>query len=177
MANLSKEEYERRTEILLRSWATQSSYEIEQETGIPKSWLIKNARKRGLKHTEETTRRLKLKSHLNWHIDREALSQKKKRMFRMDVFRVMSGMKPLGNIPVYLTPKITRRAMYKLARRGYWFDNVDDRKLYYNEETNRTKWEAYHTRKHRIVFIDASTPIETERRAVADTPDGKLNLL
>lgn len=154
MTVLAKAEYERRARLLREMYPTMSTKEISERTGIHKSWLISNAKKLGLTHTPETVERLRTKRG-EWHIDSSKLSRRRKAIYKMERFRLLSGMPQETRLEVYLTPPKVRNAMRKLARKkGYWFDDIDSRTMYYDENTVRSRFENYHKRTNRISFVE-----------------------
>lgn len=152
---LSPEERARRAEIVERCYPTMSPQEIAEEYGFSETYAIRYARMHGLKHTPETLARFNLKRHAA--IDYASVGKKLLRVYKMERFRIMSGMKQATNYHISLTPKLARKAIYRLARRGYWYDSLEDLRLYYDGETSRTRNEQLLTRRHRIEFVDART--------------------
>lgn len=155
MTVLTKAETQRRERILREMYPTASTSEIKAQTGIPRSWLIRHAKRLGLTHTPDTEKRLHAKKYINRHIDRALLSRRHKARYKMERFRLLSGMPQETRIYVSLTPKKVRRAMYKLAReKNYWIGDIESRILYYDSHTHRTRCEAHHISKSRITFVE-----------------------
>lgn len=155
MTVLAKAEYERRARLLREMYPTMSTKEISERTGIHKSWLISNARKLGLTHTPETVERLRTKRGVKRNCDYAAVGRRRKAIYKMERFRLLSGMPQETRLEVYLAPPKVRDAMRKLAReKGYWFDDIDSRTMYYDENTVRSRFENYHKRANRISFVE-----------------------
>lgn len=154
MRRLGDDERGRRERLLREMYPTMSTSEISDRTGIHKSWLIANARRLGLTHTPETAERLRTKRG-EWHIDSSKLSRRRKAIYKMERLRLMSGMPQETNLTVYLVPTRVRDAMRKLAReKGYWYDDLESRTLYYDGNTARTRFERHHERANRISFVE-----------------------
>lgn len=152
---LSKEEVERREEIIRREFPTKSVMEISREFHIPSKFIGSCVKKYELKHDEATTRRLRRRVKSKEQIEKAVNTLK--HVIRMERFRIESGMEQKTGINLSIIPYKTRRMIYMLKYRyKYFYDNANDRILYYDKETKRTKNEAHFIKKYHIAFEPAS---------------------
>lgn len=121
---------------------------IAQQMGVSKSWVYFNGRARGLqkKFKNKQLRR-------NWIGDDayiesfRAATEKKRKIIRMEKFRVLSGMNKKTKMYIVLKPFNNAQLLARrhALQRGYWYyKNADDTSgirfnVYYSSETNRSR--------------------------------------
>lgn len=150
-------------DITIAEYPHLSTQEIANKYGLTKSLVIRWAKKLGLHHTPETTIRLKLKckdARLLAHNDasyRKGCASRK-RIRRIEEFRVKSGMPQKTKFRISVMPKRVYKAIWHLTRkRNYFTDEEVGGKytIYYDNETHRTSCEHYYTDKYGLTFRQA----------------------
>ncbi len=151
------------TDGLRAMWPTMSATEIAAKTGWHKSLIYKWAKIYGLRHDEETKRRLNTKrvsniekSHTPEIYDK--IRKARCHNHRMERFRVMSGLPQKTKYHISMVPRRVLFAVSGLCtRRNYYRDPNDPYTLYYDSQTRRcdskSYYEDYYTRKYGIRFV------------------------
>ncbi|MCD8282188.1 MAG: hypothetical protein LUC22_02920 [Prevotella sp.] len=153
------EEKGRIRETIARLYPMYSAREIFEQTGISPSTVKGCVQRLGLQHTEETELRLREKSygaarsaHDRGLIDYEALSRRRKALFRLEYYRLWEGKPQETNLRLRHITRRAYMAQYKLCTRsGYKRDASDPYTLLYNAKTRRRD-ETYYTKKYGIKF-------------------------
>ena len=128
----------------------------------PSNWSLL-ARKYGIKNSKEKAERIAENK-------RKALGNTKKRegywkefsemmrkKWRMEYFRVRSGMPQQTNFNLRQIPRsVYNKIYYQIRHNGYIQDEYDFKTLYYDENTNRSKIEKNMAEKYKIKFLPIS---------------------
>lgn len=148
---------------IIRLYPEHSGKWIAQKVGISYSDMRAIVRTHGLRHTEETTRRLKLEILERARAARteetaRKISKTVKTLRRQETLRLMSGQKQLTKLHICLLPQKTRNRMSGLVTARHYFRGNDINRcvLYYDEQTKRSsRAEEYATKHYGIVFKSA----------------------
>ena len=128
----------------------------------PSNWSLL-ARKYGIKNSKEKAERIAENK-------RKALGNTKKRegywkefsemmrkKWRMEYFRVRSGMPQQTNFNLRQIPRLVyNKIYYQIRHNGYIQDEYDFKTLYYDENTKRSKIEKNMAEKYKIKFLPIS---------------------
>lgn len=151
---------EERIAIVKEHYPYMSLMEISTSFDIPYTSVARLAKKMGLKHTEDTEKRLKLKHKDTFNrvfnpSSRKAFIAKMKRIRTLERFRIMSGMPQQTKLRVsLLTPK-AQVAVTRLCRERNYFRDIEAGghfTLFYDEQTDRTPFEHLYVARYRICF-------------------------
>ena len=137
--------------------------EMADKFGYDQSNWSLLARKYGIKNSKEKSERIAENK-------RKALGNTKKRegywkefsemmrkKWRMEYFRVRSGMPQQTNFNLRQIPRsVYNKIYYQIRHNGYIQDEYDFKTLYYDENTKRSKIEKNMTEKYKIKFIPIS---------------------
>ena len=137
--------------------------EMADKFGYDQSNWSLLARKYGIKNSKEKAERIAENK-------RKALSNTKKRegywkefsemmrkKWRMEYFRVRSGMPQQTNFNLRQIPRsVYNKIYYQIRHNGYIQDEYDFKTLYYDENTKRSKIEKNMTEKYKIKFLPIS---------------------
>lgn len=128
----------------------------------PSNWSLL-ARKYGIKNSKEKAERIAENK-------RKALGNTKKRegywkefsemmrkKWRMEYFRVRSGMPQQTNFNLRQIPRsVYNKIYYQIRHNGYIQDEYDFKTLYYDENTNRSKLERQTAEKYKLKILPIS---------------------
>lgn len=150
--------------IIVEHYPTMSSREISRMFAIPKSTVIRWAKKLNLTHTPETQRRLRDKCCCSLQLGRTPESYTKaartmKRHRTMEMFRMRSGIPTETNLHLTLLPPKAQKAVARLIREYSYFRDIQaggHYTLFYDASTRRTQLEHLYTERYRVVFRDAT---------------------
>ena len=137
--------------------------EMSDKFGYDQSNWSLLARKYGIKNSKEKSERIAENK-------RKALGNTKKRegywkefsemmrkKWRMEYFRVRSGMPQQTNFNLRQIPRsVYNKIYYQIRHNGYIQDEYDFKTLYYDENTKRSKIEKNMTEKYKIKFLPIS---------------------
>ena len=137
--------------------------EMADKFGYDQSYWSSLARKYGIKNSKEKAERIAENK-------RKALGNTKKRegywkefsemmckKWRMEYFRVRSGMPQQTNFNLRQIPRsVYNKIYYQIRHNGYIQDEYDFKTLYYDENTKRSKIEKNMTEKYKIKFLPIS---------------------
>ena len=137
--------------------------EMADKFGYDQSNWSLLARKYGIKNSKEKSERIAENK-------RKALGNTKKRegywkefsemmrkKWRMEYFRVRSGMPQQTNFNLRQIPRsVYNKIYYQIRHNGYIQDEYDFKTLYYDENTKRSKIEKNMTEKYKIEFLPIS---------------------
>ena len=137
--------------------------EMADKFGYDQSNWALLARKYGIKNSKEKSERIAENK-------RKALGNTKKRegywkefsemmrkKWRMEYFRVRSGMPQQTNFNLRQIPRsVYNKIYYQIRHNGYIQDEYDFKTLYYDENTKRSKIEKNMTEKYKIKFLPIS---------------------
>ena len=137
--------------------------EMADKFGYDQSNWSLLARKYGIKNSKEKSERIAENK-------RKALGNTKKRegywkefsemmrkKWRMEYFRVRSGMPQQTNFNLRQIPRsVYNKIYYQIRHNGYIQDEYDFKTLYYDENTKRSKIEKNMTEKYKIKFLPIS---------------------
>lgn len=137
--------------------------EMADKFGYDQSNWSLLARKYGIKNSKEKSERIAENK-------RKALDNTKKRerywkefsemmrkKWRMEYFRVRSGMPQQTNFNLRQIPRsVYNKIYYQIRHNGYIQDEYDFKTLYYDENTKRSKIEQNMTEKYKIKFLPIS---------------------
>ena len=137
--------------------------EMADKFGYDQSNWSLLARKYGIKNSKEKAERIAENK-------RKALGNTKKRegywkefsemmrkKWRMEYFRVRSGMPQQTNFNLRQIPRsVYNKIYYQIRHNGYIQDEYDFKTLYYDENTKRSKIEKNMTEKYKIKFLPIS---------------------
>ena len=148
---------------IIELYPTHSASEIGKVIGLDKDRINRFAKKQGIKHTERTWKRIKhertekcVAAH-NQYSWKKAVA-KRRRTYKMELIRLLSGQKKQTNIIVSVLSFKCRRRMKMLCYTFNYFRDEDINKavVYYDKETKRSaKAEKYAKEKYGIDFIEA----------------------
>ena len=80
-----------------------------------------------------------------------------RKKWRMEYFRVRSGMPQQTNFNLRQIPRsVYNKIYYQIRHNGYIQDEYDFKTLYYDENTKRSKIEKNMTEKYKIKFLPIS---------------------
>lgn len=148
-------------EALRKYYPTMSASEIARLTGYKIHTIYKWVAIWGLKHDEATAKRLLEKKKKNFDLSHtqevnERIRRKRLRMYRMERFRIMSGMPQKTKCAINLLPQRTQNAIRQLCRGRNYYRTEPNCTLYYDSQTRRCNYhcytEEYFTRVYGITF-------------------------
>lgn len=148
--------------ILISMYPNHSVREIAKHIGCNESYLYKMAKKLGLRHNEETSKRIKnlMTGNLKKAYDKKTIekrSRTRKRIIRMEKFRVMSGERQKTRLNVTKMPQKAYNAKYCLIRKYGYFSFEDERyTIGYDRDTKRVN-EEYYRNKYGFKFEEDLT--------------------
>lgn len=135
-----------------------SAREMAERFGHSKSLYIKRAKQLGVKKSKEFLIRQQsnnynaLRAFLNTEEGRKKVAKSIVKMYRMERFRVDSGMKQKTRIRLRKYPKKYRNAMRHLVvKRGY-IQSEDDKSLFFRDKNTKRSREEYFTKKYKFKF-------------------------
>lgn len=159
------EEAQRKRDYIAQNWGNKSVREIANDLRFSSSLTLDIACSMGLITPEERDaekenfRRCKFDA-----LSSESLLKKKaetiKKKYRMERFRMMSGLPQETKWRVSLIPKRIRGAMWRIVRKyNYFKPDTDTCTLYYDSQTKRLpndyKYnEEYYIKKYGIEFVE-----------------------
>ena len=137
--------------------------EMADKFGYDQSYWSSLARRYGIKNSKEKAERIAENK-------RKALGNTKKRegywkefsemmrkKWRMEYFRVRSGMPQQTNFNLRQIPRLVyNKIYYQIRHNGYIQDEYDFKTLYYDENTKRSKIEKNMAEKYKIKFLPIS---------------------
>lgn len=145
-------------EIVYKYYPNMSSREIAEKFGHSKSLYIKRAKQLGVKKSKEFLIRQQsnnynaLRAFLDTKEGKEKLSRSITKMYRLERFRVNSGMEQKTRIRLRKYPKKYRNAMRHLVvKRGY-IQSEDDKSLFFRDKNTKLSNEDYFTKKYKFKF-------------------------
>lgn len=159
---MKKKDRERKVEFIRKEYPNTSASEIGNELGITRQAVCRIARRLGVRHTDETVRKLHDKSVSAAHTE-EARKRRKEsitKTLRVDKFRAMSGMKQKTKRRFKVVPsKCFCARNYLTSRYNYFYDKDIGILLliFYDKETKRLpiEREKYYSDKYGIQFRNA----------------------
>lgn len=145
-------------EIVYKYYPNMSAREMAERFGHSKSLYIKRAKQLGVKKSKEFLIRQQsnnynaLRAFLNTEEGRKKVAKSIVKMYRMERFRVDSGMKQKTRIRLRKYPKKYRNAMRHLVvKRGY-IQSEDDKSLFFRDKNTKRSREEYFTKKYKFKF-------------------------
>ena len=145
-------------DIVYKYYPNMSSREIAEKFGHSKSLYIKRAKQLGVKKSKEFLIRQQsnnynaLRAFLDTEEGRKKVAKSIVKMYRMERFRVDSGMKQKTRIRLRKYPKKYRNAMRHLViKRGY-IQSEDDKSLFFRDKNTKRSREEYFAKKYKFKF-------------------------
>ena len=145
-------------EIVYKYYPNMSAREMAERFGHSKSLYIKRAKQLGVKKSKEFLIRQQsnnynaLRAFLNTEEGRNKVAKSIVKMYRMERFRVDSGMKQKTRIRLRKYPKKYRNAMRHLViKRGY-IQSEDDKSLFFRDKNTKRSREEYFAKKYKFKF-------------------------
>lgn len=154
---------EEQKQKIMDLYPTHSASEIGDIIGLNRSRVSAYASKYGIKHTEETWKRIKhertakgVAAHNkdSW----KKAAEKRHRTYKMELMRLLSGQEKQTKIIVSVLSRKCRRRMIMLCNTFNYFRDEDINKavVYYDKETRRSaRAEKYAAEKYGIKFVNA----------------------
>lgn len=148
-------------EKIVAMYPTMTCPEIAAELGISKKTVSVYSKRLGLKHTAETIARIResqQKGQRAWRTSAEAkkaraeAGRKLSKLWRMEKWRVRSGMEQVSRLRVSVLPKKTMAAIYRLTETYGYLYATGNLTLWYDAKTRRNPLEQYYTDKYGIHF-------------------------
>lgn len=137
--------------------------EMADKFGYDQSNWSLLARKYGIKNSKEKAERIaeNKRKALDNTKKREGywkeFSEMMRKKWRMEYFRVRSGMPQQTNFNLRQIPRsVYNKIYYQIRHNGYIQDEYDFKTLYYDENTKRSKIEQNMTEKYKIKFLPIS---------------------
>lgn len=137
--------------------------EMADKFGYDQSNWSLLARKYGIKNSKEKAERIaeNKRKALDNTKKREGywkeFSEMMRKKWRMEYFRVRSGMPQQTNFNLRQIPRsVYNKIYYQISHNGYIQDEYDFKTLYYDENTKRSKIEQNMTEKYKIKFLPIS---------------------
>ena len=137
--------------------------EMADKFGYDQSNWSLLARKYGIKNSKEKAERIaeNKRKALDNTKKREGywkeFSEMMRKKWRMEDFRVRSGMPQQTNFNLRQIPRsVYNKIYYQIRHNGYIQDEYDFKTLYYDENTKRSKIEKNMTEKYKIKFLPIS---------------------
>lgn len=140
-------------------YKSHSIREIAEITGISYHTIAKIAYKHGARHDEKTSARImsKQRKNLSLAYSTESIMKRvetRKRTFKMERFRMMSGEPQKTRLKVYSIGEKAYAAKYNLIRRhGYFAYEGDQYLIGYDKNTDRVD-ESHYTDKYNFKFME-----------------------
>ena len=145
-------------DIVYKYYPNMSAREMAERFGHSKSLYIKRARQLGVKKSKEFLIRQQsnnynaLRAFLDTKEGKEKLSRSITKMYRLERFRVNSGMEQKTRIRLRKYPKKYRNAMRHLVvKRGY-IQSEEDKSLFFRDKDTKLSNEDYFTKKYKFKF-------------------------
>ena len=149
-------------EITIREYPYSSAGEIAARHGVCSGSVFYWVKKLNLQHTDETKARILKKMQgciantikTNPEIKRKSM-ETKKRTWRMERFRAMSGMPQKTKLRIAMRPTKAYRAIWYLVNMRNYFRDIEVGgrfTLYYDEQTKRSGKEDYYTKSCGLTF-------------------------
>lgn len=158
--------YIKKREQALKMFPTMSAPEISTIIGVRRETINRWVKSAGVKHTESTNKRLREKSlkraiaasKANAKEIAKKVSIARKRLFRIEQFRVLNGTPQKTKLKIRIVSKRTTKAMSAAARnRNYFYESIDDMTLYYDRQTRRDSvFEQRLSERYGIKFEEAA---------------------
>lgn len=151
---LEREEQLRRDEVLLRLFPLWPIPSIAAAIGCNKSWTYKRARQLHLSHGNWVKKGMQGRTAGKFSEERaKAQSERMKRLFRMERFRILSGMRQRTRYNLNFVSHATAKFLYRSKyNRNYVCPSLTDRTLYYDGETRRYPDEQPYAAKYHVTF-------------------------
>lgn len=149
-------------EITIREYPYSSAGEIAARHGVCSGSVWYWVKKLNLQQTDETKARILKKKHrcianiikTNPEVKRKSM-ETKKRTWKMERFRVMSGMPQKTKLRIAMRPTKAYRAIWYLVNMRNYFRDIEVGgrfTLYYDEQTKRSGKEDYYTKSCGLTF-------------------------
>lgn len=156
------EDMRERRRIVLEMYPLHSGNEIAKILGVTREAVNSMARRLGVKHTEETSRRLMRKwveGSMQPNV-KEKRAEKIRNIIAMERLRVASGKKQLTKRKVIRQPNRSMCARrYLISKYNYFYDQefCEPLTIFYDEETKRLppEREQYYTDTYHLHFEEA----------------------
>ena len=159
--------------LVIEHYPTMTVTEIVEKFGVNYRSVSSIAYRLGLKHNEETNKRISASKRPPRQIITEEYrknqSEKHKKIWRRERWKAINGIKRNEKIRVNLLPSRVKAAKaYLCVDRNYFSDNkIDPWALFYDEQTRRESphylcKEADYTEKYGIKFLPADGYKETD---------------
>jgi len=154
---------EEQRHLIEELYPNHSSREISVKIGAHKSSVIRYAAQNGLKHTPETTERLRRKVRDSMIASRtkdvyKKIGEKRKRMILCERLRLLQGERQRTKLRISTLPQNVRNRIASLCHVFNYFrgDDLNERVVFYDSETKRNaKAEKFAMRKYHIRFENA----------------------
>lgn len=160
--------------LVIALYPNNSTREIARMVNLDTRTVLRIAHKNNLKHTLQTVERLRqkqcisAKNLLNKETRLKACNSRK-RTYRMEAFRVMSGMPQKTKIRIAILPTCVRKTIYRLKTQFNYFADRncgDAYTLFFDSATRRSPREDMYALKYGIKFRDADyCTLETRKGA------------
>ena len=149
-------------EITIREYPYSSAGEIAARHGVCSGSVLYWVKKLNLQQTDDTKARIFKKTQgciantikTNPEAKRKSM-ETKKRTWRMERFRVMSGMPQKTKLRIAMRPTKAYRAIWYLVNMRNYFRDIEVGgrfTLYYDEQTKRSGKEDYYTKSCGLTF-------------------------
>ena len=137
--------------------------EMANKFGYDQSYWSSLARKYGIKNSKEKEERIaENKRKALGNIKRregywKEFGEMMRKKWRMEYFRVRSGMPQQTNLTLRQIPRsVYNKVYHQIRHNGYIQDEYDFKTLYYDENTKRSSYEKELTEKYKIKFLPIS---------------------
>ena len=145
-------------DIVYKYYPIMSSRELAEKFGHSKSLYVKRAKQLGVKKSkafliqQQSNNYNALRAFLDTKEGKEKLSRSITKMYRLERFRVNSGMEQKTRIRLRKYPKKYRNAMRHLVvKRGY-IQSEEDKSLFFRDKNTKLSNEDYFTKKYKFKF-------------------------
>lgn len=142
-----REQKEKAARIVPELYATMGEREIEKEYGIDRHFISQVAKRLGLKHSQETTSRLRQKGGI-----------KAQQVWKADRTRFLSGQPQLTNFRIVKYSYKLKLVINRLIRVYNYFTDEEVGglyTLYYDKDTKRTPRENIYSKRYGLKFEQA----------------------
>lgn len=151
---LGKKEQLRRDEILLRLFPSYPIPSIAAAIGCSISWAYKRAVHLHLRHGNWVKKGMQGRTAGKYSEERrKEQSERMARLFRMERFRILSGMRQKTRYNLNFVSLPTAKFLYRSKyNRNYVCPSLTDRTLYYDGDTRRYPDEQLYAAKYHVTF-------------------------
>lgn len=141
--------------MTFKEMADKFGYDQSNWSLLARKYGIKNSKEKAEKIAENKRKALgnTKKREGYW----KEFSEMMRKKWRMEYFRVRSGMPQQTNFNLRQIPRsVYNKIYYQIRHNGYIQDECDFKTLYYDENTKRSKIEQNMTEKYKIKFLPIS---------------------